>query len=43
MTTNLNCPWSVCEEVQYSVAECGAQAQSAKFANQFHGGDCVEC
>ncbi len=37
MTTNLNCLGSVCEEVQYPVAECGIEAQGAKFANQFHG------
>ncbi len=37
MITNLNCLWSVCE-IQYPVAECGTQAQSVKFANQFHGG-----
>lgn len=33
----------VCEEVQYPVTEGGTQAQNAKFANQFHGGDFVEC
>ncbi len=31
MTANPNCLWSVCEEVQYLVAESGTQAQSAKF------------
>ncbi len=34
MTTNPNRLGSVCEEVQYPVAECGTQV---------HGGDCVEC
>ncbi len=36
VTTNLNSLGSVCEEVQYPVAACGTQAQSAKFASQFH-------
>ncbi len=40
MTANPNCLTS---EVQYPVAECSIQAQNAKFMNQFHGGDCVEC
>ncbi len=35
--------WPPIWTVQYPVTECGTQAQSAKFANQFHGGDCVEC
>ncbi len=39
MTANPNCLGSVCEEIQCQVAECGIQAQSAKF----HGGDCIEC
>ncbi len=43
VTTSLNYLRSVCEEVQYQVAECGTQAQSAKFANQFDGGDCADC
>ncbi len=37
MTARPNCLGSFCEETQYPVAECGAQTQSAKFANQFHG------
>ncbi len=36
VTPNPNCLASVCEEVQYPVAEGGTQAQSAKFVNQFH-------
>ncbi len=32
MTANPNCLGSVCETVQCSVAECGMQTQSAKFA-----------
>ncbi len=34
MITNLNCLGSVCEEVQYPVAECVNEAQSAKFNKQ---------
>ncbi len=43
MTANPNYLGSVCEEVQYPVAECGIQAQSAKIGSQFLGKDCVEC
>lgn len=42
MTANPNCLGSVFEEVQYPVGECGTQAQSAEFVDQFHKGDCVE-
>ncbi len=42
VAANPNCLGSVCKEVQYPVAECGTQAQSAQFVNQFHGGDYIE-
>ncbi len=37
VTADANCLGPVCEEVQYPVAECRIQVQSAEFANQFHG------
>ncbi len=43
VTSNLDYLGSVCEEVQYPVAECCTQAQSAVFSKQFHGVDCAEC
>ncbi len=33
VTASPNCLGSVCEEVQYQVAECGTQAQSAKLVS----------
>lgn len=32
----LNCLGSVCEEIQYLIAECGAQAQTAEFARKLY-------
>lgn len=43
MAANLNCLRSACEEAQYPIAEWVTEAQIAKFANQFHGGHCIEC
>lgn len=39
MTANLNSLGSVCEEIQYPIAECITQAKSA---NLFIG-HCIEC
>lgn len=39
MTANPHCPGSVCEQVQYPVAEYCTQPQSVMLSNQFLGGD----
>lgn len=52
MTANLNSLGSVCEEIQYPIAECITQAKSAKFDGKkkcsemyvyLFIGHCIEC